>query len=211
MITTDVATVDLVVTRYCEDLAWLDAQPRAWTRYVYDKSQGGPRQRITCGGWSSADGPDSSALWPDAIALPNVGCESHAHMHHIVERWESLAARTVFLSGDAPGHMPDIWPRVFAAIASGTEYHPFGDGYVCDKYGRPNVPEGLPELREAFAIFFPYMSMPDEFHWHGYSMYLASADRIRRFSRQQWMDARAWCTTKARSLAMERMYDLLLG
>jgi len=36
------------------------------------------------------------------VALPNVGREAHAYLHHIVHRFDSLAAKTVFMPGGLP-------------------------------------------------------------------------------------------------------------
>lgn len=202
-------TVEIVISRFCEDLAWL-ARFQGLPVTIYDKSAAGGRQRIHLPGWSSADGPPAATTWPGAIALPNHGCESHTHMHHIVTRWDTLADTTVFLSGDAPGHRPLIIGHLMTDLEAGRAYVPYGDAYWCEADGAPHAP-GLVELAQAWAIFYPDRPLPATFAWHGFGMYLVSRERIQRFSRDQWIAAEAWCRTKACSLGMERLYDTLFG
>ena len=204
-------SVDLVVARYCEDISWISAAPDAWNRVVYDKSQGGPRQRITVGSWSSADGPEEAELWPYSVPLENVGTETHTYMTHIVRCWDGLADYTVFLPGDAQRHVPSVLSLAEEGIMQTLGYVPFGDHYVCDSRGRPNVPHGFDELSEGFKIFYPNQPLPATFCWTGFSMFLARRDRIQRFSLQQWQKATSWCQLKIHALAMERLHDLLLG
>lgn len=202
---------EIVVSRFCEDLSWLTQFPRGFHPItIYDKSGGGPRQRIHLPGWSSADGPNGSALWPGAEPLPNVGCESQTHMHHIVEHWDTLAHVTAFISGDAPGHVPDIVERIVDDFKLGREYVPYGTLHSCDRDGFPHAPN-LVELREGWELFYPGQPMPETFQWHGFGMYLVSRDRIQRWDRAHWAKARAWCVTKACSLGMERLYDTLFA
>ncbi len=203
--------VEVVISRFCEDLTWIQDLPTDWLVTIYDKSLGGPRQRVHLGGWSSADGPASADLWPGAQALANVGCESHTHMHHTVTHWDTLAEHTVFLSGDAPGHVPDVIARTVQAIASGVGYLPYGDTYTCNADGAPHVDVPFPEFRVGWTLFYPGRPMPDYFAWHGYGMYLVRRDRLRRWDVETWKQAQAWCQTKMTSLAMERLYDTLFG
>lgn len=201
---------EVVITRFCEDLSWLERFPANIPVTIYDKSGGGPRQRIHLPGWSSADGPDSAPLWPGAIPLENIGCESHTHMHHIVERWDTLADVTAFLSGDGVGHIADLPEQVISDLKDGFDYVPYGDGYSCDRDGAPNAPGLGPELMTAYHLFFGD-KIPDVLYWHGYSMYLVRRNRIRHFTQQQWILAREWCNSKRRSLAMERLYDTMFS
>lgn len=204
------------MSRFCEDLSWVDAlAPSVDHVTIYDKSPTGGRDRIHLAGWSSADGPDQAPLWPSAIALPNVGCESHTHLHHICAQWDRLADVTVFLSGDAPGHFPhvvrDTQQALAAAVAGEIGYHPYGPGYTCDRAGRPHVDRPFPELAEAWQRFFPTCPMPETLYWHGTGMYLVTADRLRQWDLATWHGARDWCQRKIHSLAMERLYDALFA
>jgi hypothetical protein len=192
-------------------LSWISGFPPDWPVTIYDKSAGGPRQRVHLGGWSSADGPSSGTLWPGAYALDNVGCESHTHMHHTVVHWDTLAETTVFLSGDAPSHVPDVIAETVEAVRQGVGYQPYGTHYVCNSDGKPHVDIPFPELRQGWELFYTATAMPDEFHWHGYGMYIVGRSRLQRWDLETWKAARSWCQTKMTSLAMERLYDTLFG
>ena len=91
--------MELVVARYREDLNWLRKVPPTIQKTVYDKS-GEP-------------GPV-----PTVIPLPNnAGREAHTYLHHIVNRYESLADWTVFCQGKPFDHAFDFHHslRAFAA------------------------------------------------------------------------------------------------
>lgn len=84
--------VQLVVSRYADDLAWLGgvaALLNASVR-VYCKSDGG-------GGGEAATRPPPPPLATCDVLLPNVGNEGHSYLSHVVDRYESLADITVFL------------------------------------------------------------------------------------------------------------------
>jgi hypothetical protein len=75
-------TIELVVARYLEDLAWLRNVPPQIQVTVYDKSPQGN--------------------------LPNVGREAHTYLHHICARYDSLAEVTVFAQGKPFDHAFDF-------------------------------------------------------------------------------------------------------
>lgn len=89
--------MELVVARYREDLAWLRRVPRGFSTTVYDK------------------GGD----WRDAVALPNVGQESHTYLQHLVSRYDSLAETTVFCQGRPFDHVPDFHRRLARLVERG--------------------------------------------------------------------------------------------
>jgi len=74
---------EIVVARYGEDVSWTAAM-RDFTT-IYNK--GAPLEGI------------------DETPLPNVGRESHTYLHHIVENYDSLADRTLFIQGQWLDHM----------------------------------------------------------------------------------------------------------
>jgi len=204
-------SVEVVVARYCEDLGWCDALPAWWRVTVYDKSTGGPRERIFLPGYASPDGPDGAPLWPGSVPLPNVGLGDRAYMHHVVRHYHSLAGHTIFLQGDPHFHAPDWKVASLRALLADAEYFPFGETWRCDASGAPHFPQGLAELAEMAAIFWPQQPLPSELLWHGYSMFGVSADRLRTVPRETWAAAEQACLTKRHSCAMERLYDRLLG
>ena len=94
-------SVELVVARYREDIAWVRNVPGCVRVSVYDKGGG-------------AGMPEGAV----GIPLPNVGREAHTYLWHIVERYESLAPVTVFCQGHPFDHAHDLH-RVVRAMASG--------------------------------------------------------------------------------------------
>ncbi len=87
-------TIELVVARYHEDLAWLRNIPPQVRAHVYDKSLDGN--------------------------LPNVGREAHTYLHHIVENYEALPDLTVFAQGRPFDHAFDFH-KTLRALATGDE------------------------------------------------------------------------------------------
>merc|ERR550537_214069 len=73
--------VEVVLARYDEAVDWADEYLDRATITVYDKSKNPA---------------------PDSIRLPNVGRESHTFLHHIVDRYDSLADWTVFSQAIKP-------------------------------------------------------------------------------------------------------------
>lgn len=82
--------LELVVCRCGEDLAWIRNVPPQVPVTVYDKT------------------PAPTPSWPGSIPLPNVGREAHAWLHHLVERYDSLAEWTLFAQGHPFDHAPDM-------------------------------------------------------------------------------------------------------
>src|SRR5579863_2237444 len=102
--------VEVVVARYCEDLSWIEKAQASgvflpnWKVTIYDKSNGGPRQRLETSMYRSPTGPDEAPVWPGAVTLVNIGCEANTYLHHIVSHYCRLADYTVFLLGTP--HLP---------------------------------------------------------------------------------------------------------
>jgi hypothetical protein len=79
---------EIVVARFNEDLSWLDQQRGNRKVTVYNK---GPNE------------------YPGATKLPNVGNESHTYLWHIVNNYDNLAPRTVFIMGSAVSREDRRW------------------------------------------------------------------------------------------------------
>lgn len=86
--------LELVICRCGEDLSWTRNIPPAVPITVYEKT------------------PPSNAPWPGSLALPNLGREAHAWLHHLTERYESLADWTIFAQGHPFDHVPDMHPVI---------------------------------------------------------------------------------------------------
>ena len=91
-------SVDLVVTRYRESVAWVEpyaARP-GWRAYLYNTGKKPPPAALC-------------ALADVACAqIPNAGYEWHGYLRHIVDRYDRLAALTIFLQADPLTVSPDV-------------------------------------------------------------------------------------------------------
>jgi len=98
---------ELVVARCVEDLAWLKRVPKEFRITIYDKGDG------STGG----------------VPLKNEGREAHTYLHHLAERYDSLADLTVFVQGHPFDHAPDLH-KVLRSLADGSfsvaEFHWLG-------------------------------------------------------------------------------------
>lgn len=78
-------TIDIVISRYEEDLSWLKNLPIKYSNlYIYNK--GTPIDNI--------DLPNVRIF-----QLPNLGRESHTYFYHVVNNYYDLADMTFFLPG----------------------------------------------------------------------------------------------------------------
>ena len=89
---------ELVVARCDEDLAWTKRVPQDFQITVYAK------------------GDEASG----GIRLPNEGREAHTYLHHLAERYDSMADLTVFVQGHPFDHAPDLHKKL-KAYAEGSE------------------------------------------------------------------------------------------
>lgn len=95
------SALEVVVARFCEDVAWTRNLPVGVRVTVYDKGGGA-----------------GLAVGIAPIFLPNVGREAHTYLWHIVQRYDSLAPVTLFCQGHPFDHAHDLH-RVVRGIASG--------------------------------------------------------------------------------------------
>ncbi|GAB2528310.1 DUF3431 domain-containing protein [Spirosoma aerophilum] len=89
---------ELVVAHYTENLNWLRNLPKSLMQTIYTKG---------------------SELMTEhtAIPLPNVGREAHTYLHHIVNRYDSLAEWTVFCQGKPFDHAYDFKKTMHEFVA----------------------------------------------------------------------------------------------
>ena len=78
---------EFVVTHYKENLKWMERH--ADHCHVYDKNEVATAMNLKFYQWER---------------LPNVGRESHTHLHHIIANYHHLADITVFLQGSLKHH-----------------------------------------------------------------------------------------------------------
>lgn len=104
--------LELVVARYHEELKWLRRVPKSWRITAYDKSE---------------------APEPNALSLPNVGREAHTYLWHIIQRYDSLAALTVFCQGKPFDHAFDFHATLRALAENPDEMRDFAPfGHIID-------------------------------------------------------------------------------
>lgn len=98
---TATATVDVVVSVYRDSLEWLGAMQNAAVNLcIYDKWDNNFDDRDT-------DYSNIGLRYDlDSDHLPNVGMCDHTYLHHIVERYDSLADWTVFTPDGPHDHLP---------------------------------------------------------------------------------------------------------
>lgn len=202
-------TVDLIIARYDEDLAWLDAAPASWRRIVYDKSQGGERQALTVGAWASRAGAGEAALYPEARPLPNVGCEAHTYATHVAWAYHDLADITVCLPGDAPAHRADILEVAAGAVEARVRYLGLGRRGSCDRDGGRTHPGLGPWLSLLWGAFRAD-PLPVRWRWHAWGMFVADRAALQRYPPMAWREAESLCRTKEAACAFERLWTPLL-
>tara|TARA_B100000965_G_scaffold402721_1_gene429287 strand:- start:3135 stop:3845 length:711 start_codon:yes stop_codon:yes gene_type:complete len=91
----DIKKINIVVSRYDEDLSWLTPFVSTFKITVYNKGS-----QLT------------NSNFNKVIKLPNVGRESHTILSHIVNNYDSLDQYLIFLQGK----IDDLYPITF--------YHP---------------------------------------------------------------------------------------
>ena len=173
-------TIDLVVARYQEDLAWLRRVPRPIRRCVYDKG----------GGVDAAE------------PLANVGREAHTYLHHMVTYYDRLADLTVFVQGKPFDHVPDLHRRL-RAWAEGTESVAdfYWMGFLVDEDDRTGArlfqrwsknPEGRALDMAGFwrQVFAPE-PCPETFVFFGGANFAVTREQVRKRPRTFYEQARA--------------------
>ena len=106
---TQSASIELVVSRFQEDLRWLKRVPATIGIRIYNKGAADPLPTTL------KDRKNVSL-----IPLPNVGLEAHTYLTHLVTRYDSLAPVTLFCQGHPFDHAPDLHERL-GALATGVE------------------------------------------------------------------------------------------
>jgi len=171
--------IELVVSRFQEDLRWLRRVPASIGIQIYNKG---------------ADDPIPPSLRDrrnvNLLSLPNVGLEAHTYLTHLVTRYDSLAPITVFCQGHPFDHAPDFHDRL-RALAEGREKpDPFlWYGFLedtDDRFGRRLfVPWSKnPERRELatgrlFEELFGEPS-PELFHFRSGAQFALTRDGVRK-------------------------------
>lgn len=177
-------SIDLVVARYREDLAWLRRVPGPVRRCVYDKGGGAA----------------------EAERLPNVGREAHTYLHHIVTGYDRLADLTVFVQGKPFDHVPDLHRRLRDWTDRNEPPESFTwMGFLVDEDDRTGArlfqrwsknPERRPlDMAGFWAAVFAPAPCPETFVFFGGANFAATRAAIQGRSRAFYEQARAVAET----------------
>ena len=98
-------SMELVVSRWSEDLRWLRRVPLSIHVTIYNKGE-------------ELD-PELIALLSDRckisfLGLENIGREAHSYLTHLITRYDNLPALMVFCQGHPFDHAPDFHDRLRA-------------------------------------------------------------------------------------------------
>jgi hypothetical protein len=205
-------TVDVVVSRYGEDLSWVKSLPPEWRVIVYDKTAGGPRDDS----FRKDAGPDGGGrIWPGAIVRRNIGCEAETYLAHIAERYDRLADVNVFLQGDAPRHVDDIIDRLREDVESISRLNGpvpghghFGPILKCSRDGRPHHRNGLPEIEWMADVFG--IEVPETMTFKAFALFWVTRTTLQTIRQVRWQLAAKTCQTRRLACGMERIWELVL-
>ena len=88
----DIKQINIIISRYNEDLSWLNPFSADYKITIYNKGFELSNHNFT-----------------KVIKLPNVGRESHTILYHIVNNYEILDKYLIFLQGE----IDDLYPTTF--------------------------------------------------------------------------------------------------
>ena len=196
------SAVELVVARCQEDISWMRNVPLTLRLAVYDKSGG--------------------SVWPGSIPLPNIGREAHTYLHHLTERYDSLAEWTVFCQGKPFDHAPDFHTVLRRMVAGNFPEKRFQWlGFLIDtddRRGRrlfvrwSKNPEGRELDGEGFHRALFGAPSPETYLFHGGAQFIAHRDLIRKRSREFYQNALAISRDFPDAAhCFERVWDRVFG
>lgn len=158
--------LEIVISHYEEDLQWIP-NVRQWVT-IYDKS---------------------GAEYPGAIELPNLGREAGTYLSHIVDRYDSLADRTIFFQGDPFKHemRPLLSDYVKPELPFVTQYNDprkMDDAYLfldCDGKEHGFL---VPDKYAWFKLIGRVPSWKHDHNWG--AQFSVTRDKIREISLDEW-------------------------
>jgi hypothetical protein len=159
--------VAVVVARYQENTAWVDALPDSWDVFLYTKS------------------PPKAGEGYYRV-LPNTGREAETFARFISEEYHTLSkyACVVFLQGDPRDHLDQAYLRVSDLVDIVPNFRHLGRTVTCDGDGRPDHP-GLPVAEVHGALFDCKL---DAYHFAAGAQYVVPTSRILNKSRYFWTE-----------------------
>jgi len=142
-----------------------------------------------------------------AIDIENVGRESEAYLRFIVDNYDKLPHRIVFLQGDPNCHFRNVLEFLEKPNKNGiffmSDFNP-----VCDEIGRPHHFEELP-LKQILREL-EMDDSHDSFHFSAGAKYLVPRKYILNKSIFWWMNAyEVHKNNKTAPWAFERLWNLI--
>ena len=176
--------IELVVSRYNEDLKWTNVKP--FSKYP-----------VVCYNKGTNDNYNVNYLKQD-IKLSNVGRESHTYLYHIINNYDNLAEITVFLPGSVNTNVYNKWKRANmlmnkldshnSSIFIGAEHDNVRDelyDFKMDDYNSTNPSNNTlnPETKLQLSSIRPYGLWYDK-HFSGIDVTYISYSGIFALSRE---------------------------
>lgn len=175
--------IEIVISRYGEDVSWLN--PLGFASTVYDKSEEGN--------------------------LPNVGFEAQTFLHHFAAQYDSLAEITVCLQGDPFPHLPGPLDGILASLCSESfAFLPIAKHSRWQQRDGSPHHSGLGPANERMWQALTGHCPPDLWHaWYG-GQFAVHCDRVRSKPQEFWRHAAALVSSKEEACAVERLWPFLL-
>ena len=203
--------MELVVARHEEDLRWLRRVPASFRISVYNKgvTQALPESLLGRRGMS-------------VESLPNTGREAHTYLSHLIARFDSLAAVTVFCQGHPFDHAPELHGRLKALAERMETPRPFlWYGFLedtDDPQGRrlfvpwSKNPERVELSTGGLYELILGESSPDLFYFRGGAQFAVSREGVRSRSLEFYERALEACLSDPLAPhSLERFWDRFFG
>ncbi|MCJ1288617.1 hypothetical protein MMC34_000145 [Xylographa carneopallida] len=174
--------LEIVIAHYNEDLSWLGEDVKTCTIY----SKGGAK----------------AAPQHPHIAIPNIGREGHTFLHHIIERYDTLADVTLFLQGRVDDHfsitMDEVKKRARNTEPGQVTTFPYRDletfdhwdGIPWDEYPSwrkwSSMSSSVKAARtpaEYWQLFFPGQAVPDSIGFQPGALFAVRKEAVHRHPR----------------------------
>jgi hypothetical protein len=206
-------SMELVVSRWMEDLRWLRRVPLSVHVTVYNKGEDLE--------------PELTALLSEQRktsfqCLENIGREAHTYLTHLITRYEELPALTVFCQGHPFDHAPDFHDRL-RALASGEEsvdrfrWYGFLDETDDPQGKRLFVPWSKNPERLELGTGRLYRELfgeesPEWFYFRGGAQFAVTREAVRSRPREFYQRALDLCLSiPLAAHSYERIWDRIFG
>lgn len=208
-----IGSIELVVSRWREDLRWIRRVPRSIRITVYNKGD--------------VLDPDMVSLLSEGRRiefhpLENVGREAHTYLTHLCSRYEDLPRATVFCQGHPFDHAPDFHDQLQALVSGEEEFGRFRWYGFLDETDDPQGrrlfvpwsknPERLElETGRLYRELFGEDS-PEWFYFRGGAQFAVTRETIHSRPREFYQRALDLCLSiPLAAHSYERIWDRIFG